>query len=82
MFETTGQKCLGTGVGVVALYAWLSRRSIRRPRVVVVSELWLYPVKSCGGVQVEETVVHRGGLQWDREFAIMMPDGEILSQKM
>ena len=46
-----------------------------------VSELWVYPIKSCGGIQVATAEMHRGGLRWDREFAVVNAAGEVLSQK-
>ena len=46
-----------------------------------IKELWIYPIKSCGGIQVESAALLRGGLQWDREFAVINGDGEVLSQK-
>ena len=49
---------------------------------VVIKELWIYPVKSCAGVQLSAARMQRGGLQWDREFAVMKPDGEVLTQKV
>jgi uncharacterized protein YcbX len=54
---------------------------IRGPLTKRVSELWVYPIKSCAGVKVEAAVLHRGGLQWDREFAVVNDNGEVLSQK-
>lgn len=49
---------------------------------VVVAELWIYPIKSCAGVRLHSALLQRGGLQWDREFAVMKPDGEVLTQKV
>ena len=64
----------------VALYRLFFLVRLRGP--VVLSELWIYPVKSCGGCRVQEAVMLRGGLQWDREFAITNSSHEVLSQKM
>ena len=35
---------------------------MRGPLTKRVSELWVYPIKSCAGVKVEAAVQHRGGL--------------------
>ena len=68
---------------LIALWYWLRkcRYSADVNMPVQVAELWVYPVKSCAGIQLPRAVVERGGLQWDRQFAIIKPDGEVLSQK-
>ena len=70
-------------IGCVVSYILFSllMRHFRGPSVIKVAQLWVYPIKSCGAVRVEESLVHRGGLQWDREFAIINASGEVLSQK-
>lgn len=70
---------------VVLLVLWYSLRRCRHNAdvklPVQVAELWVYPVKSCAGIQLPKVLVDRGGLEWDRQFAIVKPDGEVLSQK-
>lgn len=65
------------------LWYWLRRcrqnADFKMP--LQIAELWVYPVKSCAGIQLPVAMVERGGLQWDRQFAIIKPDGEVLSQK-
>lgn len=70
-------------VVLIALWYWLRkcRYSANVNMPVQVAELWVYPVKSCAGIQLPRVIVERGGLQWDRQFAIIKPDGEVLSQK-
>eukprot|EP00928_Gymnodinium_smaydae_P090051 TRINITY_DN73901_c0_g1_i1.p1 TRINITY_DN73901_c0_g1~~TRINITY_DN73901_c0_g1_i1.p1 ORF type:complete len:412 (+),score=39.15 TRINITY_DN73901_c0_g1_i1:47-1282(+) len=55
------------------------------PDIVKIKELWTYPIKSCAGVKLEAARMHRDGLQWDREFAIVdmreETNGQVLSQK-
>ena len=70
---------LGT-VFLLALFAiwwWL-----RPVGPVVVAELWVYPIKSCAGVRMDAALMQRAGLQWDREFAVIKLDGEVLTQKV
>ena len=64
----------------VALFVGeVAHRCTRRLRV---AELWIYPVKSCGGVRVAEARLDRAGLRYDREFAVVKrATGEVLSQK-
>jgi uncharacterized protein YcbX len=62
----------------IAILSWRYRQPSSPRRI---SELWLFPVKSCAGFRVEAALMRRGGLQWDREFAVINADGEVLSQK-
>eukprot|EP01047_Picozoa_sp_COSAG01_P077636 COSAG01_NODE_14054_length_1502_cov_0.859587_1_plen_399_part_00 len=66
---------------IAACWWWWNWRGLRSGPVVV-AELWVYPIKSCAGVRMESALMLRGGLQWDREFAVIKPDGEVLTQKV
>ncbi|KAJ3165161.1 hypothetical protein HK101_000289 [Irineochytrium annulatum] len=46
-----------------------------------VSQLWIYPVKSCGGFRVKRWEMSASGLRWDRCYAIVDEDGRALSLK-
>ena len=50
-----------------------------------VSELVIYPVKSCAGISVREATVTRLGLAvdhvYDREWMVVTPEGQFLSQR-
>lgn len=46
---------------------------LQRARVVQVSELWVYPVKSCRGHQVQSARLTRRGLEGDRAYVIAVP---------
>jgi uncharacterized protein len=52
---------------------------------VVVSELVIYPVKSCAGISVKEATVTRLGLAvdhvYDREWMVVTPEGQFLTQR-
>ena len=67
------------GVNILLFCLWWLLRQCRdkvKPALVI-SEIWVYPVKSCAGVQLHGAALDRGGLQWDRQFAIIKPDGEV-----
>lgn len=53
--------------------------------MAIVEHLIVYPVKSCGGVPVEEAVVTRDGLSvsgiGDREWMLVREDGSFLTQR-
>ena len=43
--------------------------------------IWVYPIKSCGGVRVQEWPLGPNGLFLDREWALVGDDGHVLTQK-
>ncbi|MEP6965403.1 MAG: MOSC N-terminal beta barrel domain-containing protein, partial [Polaromonas sp.] len=47
----------------------------------VVSRLYVYPVKSCAGVRVEEAVLLDTGLEFDRAWMVVDAGGNFLSQR-
>jgi uncharacterized protein YcbX len=49
--------------------------------VIRVSGLYVYPVKSCGGIQVDAALVTATGFQWDRRWMVVGEDGRFLSQR-
>jgi len=48
---------------------------------VKVGALYVYPVKACGGVAVDEAALGPLGLEHDRRFAFVHPDGTALTQR-
>jgi len=46
-----------------------------------VSQLVIYPIKSCGGVPVSEAVVERRGFQHDRRWMIVDADHRFMTQR-
>ena len=46
-----------------------------------IAQLMIYPVKSCAGVAVSEAVLLDTGLQWDRHWMVVDPDGLFVSQR-
>lgn len=53
--------------------------------MAILSELILYPIKSCAGMPVQEAVVTDAGLfahgVHDREWMVVSPDGQFLTQR-
>ena len=47
----------------------------------VVSQLTVYPVKSCAGVQVKQALLTETGLQWDRAWMVVDAKGDFLTQR-
>lgn len=48
---------------------------------IVVSELNIYPIKSCGGMAVTEAVVVERGFQYDRRWMVTDLNGTFLTQR-
>ena len=47
----------------------------------VISDLYVYPVKSCAGVRVQEAIVLDTGLEFDRAWMVVDDKGESLTQR-
>lgn len=46
-----------------------------------VAALHLHPVKSCGGITADEAVLIETGLEWDRQWMVVDPHGDMLTQR-
>jgi len=46
-----------------------------------IASLWVYPVKSCAGVQVQEALLLDTGLEFDRAWMVVDAHGVFLSQR-
>jgi uncharacterized protein YcbX len=46
-----------------------------------IARLFVYPVKSCAGVEVQEAVLTETGLDLDRAWMVVDPEGEFVSQR-
>ncbi len=45
------------------------------------SEIWIYPIKSLGGISLPQAMVQRRGLQYDRRWMLVDGDGQFVSQR-
>lgn len=59
----------------------LSSTSPVRDVSAKIARLFVYPVKSCAGVEVQEAVLTETGLDLDRAWMVVGPDGEFVSQR-
>jgi uncharacterized protein len=46
-----------------------------------IQSLWVYPVKSCAGVQVSEAILTETGLEFDRAWMVVDAEGEFVTQR-
>ena len=47
----------------------------------VISRLFVYPIKSCAGVQVDEAILTETGLEFDRAWMLVDASGNFLTQR-
>lgn len=47
----------------------------------VISRLYVYPVKSCAGVQVNQAILTETGLEFDRSWMVVDANGRFLTQR-
>jgi hypothetical protein len=48
---------------------------------MIVSELCIYPIKSCQGIKLEQAEVTPQGFAWDRQFMLVTEKGRFLTQR-
>lgn len=48
---------------------------------LTIKDIFIYPIKSLGGIRVEEAYVEEKGLQYDRRWMLVTPDGNFISQR-
>lgn len=48
---------------------------------MTLSEIWIYPVKSLGGIRLNSAKVCRKGLQFDRRWMLISADGTAMTQR-
>src|SRR5690606_17930169 len=46
-----------------------------------IAQLWIYPVKSCAGIQLTEAELTETGLLYDRAWMVVDSAGEFVSQR-
>lgn len=49
---------------------------------LTLSEIWIYPVKSLGGITLETATVRKKGLQYDRRWMLVDANGVALTQRV
>jgi len=48
---------------------------------MTLSEIWIYPIKSLGGISVQEAIAERRGLRYDRRWMLVDDTGRFVSQR-
>ncbi len=47
-----------------------------------VSQLWIYPIKSCRGISIPQTALDTKGFAFDRRFMFVDAEGQMLTQRV
>ena len=55
--------------------------TLRSTPMARITSLHIYPVKSCRGIDVDEALITPTGLEWDRRWMIVRPDGRFVTQR-
>ena len=66
-------------LGLNAIITLLVRERMRT--TAAVSEIWIYPIKSCRGMKVSSAVVGKRGFLLDRIFMLIDEEGKFVSQR-
>jgi len=48
---------------------------------MILSEIWIYPVKSLGGIRLKKSQIEQRGLQYDRRWMLVDENGTFLTQR-
>ena len=59
----------------------LANASQDAPAQGTLAELWVYPIKSCAGLRVPQARLLSTGLQWDRHWMLVDPQGRFVTQR-
>lgn len=46
-----------------------------------IEQLWVYPVKSCAGIRLDQAMLTPTGLEWDRAWMVVDEQGEFVTQR-
>lgn len=51
------------------------------PSLLTLSEIWVYPIKSLGGIKLQKTRLTERGLEWDRRWMLLDAEGQFMTQR-
>lgn len=72
---------VATGLFLAALAA--SKIFLMRPKKkeLEVTEIWIYPIKSCKGIKLSEACITKRGFSFDRAFMVVDDNNKFISQR-
>lgn len=65
----------------VCLHGVFCRKFRKNSRIMTLSELWIYPIKSLGGISLDVATVEPRGLQYDRRWMLVDESGRFVTQR-
>jgi hypothetical protein len=68
-------------VGVGSLLLIVVFLVIQRTKQITVSEIWIYPIKSCKGIKLQTSKVTKTGFKYDRQFMLIDDRNAFVSQR-
>lgn len=51
------------------------------PPLLTLSEIWIYPIKSLGGIRLQKARLTERGLEWDRRWMLLDAEGQFMTQR-
>ena len=51
-------------------------------RELILTQIWIYPIKSLGGIRLPSAIVMEKGLQYDRRWMLVDGDGKFMTQRV
>ena len=72
---------IDTVVGISLFLSSIVASKFLQSRKIVVTEVWVYPIKSCKGYKVNSATTCKRGLKHDREFLLVDAKGKFISQR-
>jgi uncharacterized protein YcbX len=79
----TGNILLLAGVFLLSFFflLWQKQKSGKNKVRAVVKELWIYPIKSCRGIQLSKAEFSLNGFAYDRMFMVTNQKNRFISQR-
>jgi uncharacterized protein YcbX len=81
----TKPQCLAALIGAafagLIIMIVLKQQKKSRESSAVVSEIWLYPIKSCRGIKLPQSAIVSRGFLYDRMFVIVNGSNRFITQR-
>jgi uncharacterized protein YcbX len=66
-------------ISVISENSWQNKND--NMNNLILSEIWIYPIKSLGGILLQKSRVEKRGLQYDRRWMLVDEKGQFLTQR-
>ena len=79
MWSSMDSSSVGLTMLVSSTLLW--RYWTQKPKAIEVSEIWIYPIKSCKGFKTNSAKIVKTGFKHDREFMLVNEEGRFVTQR-